>query len=173
MNYNSEKVIDVIELGIKPKNFFEEENSNQYNVDNIIGKTRRFNEFNLNSVEVMSPYLYWYPLIAACSYIRVNKQDPFAAEYIIPQLLMQWIRNESDSEKLIGIRYFSCASERASELGFNYVFPVSGEKDLHYNKYCKVLADAFKLTTPLYIHEFSSIADCEFHLKNTTDLEKI
>lgn len=173
MQYNNEMVIDVIELGIKPKDFMDHERPNLYNEDNTIVNSRRFNEIDLNSIEVMSAYLYWYPLIAACSFIRVNKNDPFAAEYIIPQLLMQWVRNESEDEKLIGIRYFSCASERISELGFNYVFPVSGEKDFCYNKYCKVLANVFKLTNPVYMHEFSSIADCEFHLQNTTEFEKI
>lgn len=175
MHHNDGLPIDVIELALKPKDFIDYELYTNRNIreDNIIGRTRRFNELDLDSIGVMSAYLYWYPLIAACSFIRINKQDPFASEYIIPQLLMQWVRNESKTEKLIGIRYFSCASERASELGFNYVFPVSGEKDPQNEKYCKILARSFKLTTPVYIHEFDSVLDCENNLKHETEFERI
>lgn len=174
MRYNDGLVIDVIELALKPKDFINYQRSDRnIQENNIIGQTRKFNELDLDSIEVMSTYLYWYPLIAACSFIRVNKQDPFASEYIIPQLVMQWVRSVSNSEKLIGIRYFSCASERASELGFNYVFPVSGEKDPRNEKYCKVLAQSFMLTTPVYIHEFNTIRDCEYHLQNSTDFDCI
>ncbi|WP_347450547.1 RES family NAD+ phosphorylase [Acetoanaerobium noterae] len=175
MRQNDGLAIDVIELALKPKDFIDYDRNAPRNIreNNIIGRTRNFNELDLDSIDVMSAYLYWYPLIAACSFIRVNKQDPFASEYIIPQLLMQWARNESNNEKLIGIRYFSCASERASELGFNYVFPVSCEKDPQNEKYCKVLARSFKLTTPVYIHEFNTISDCEYHLQNSTDFDRI
>lgn len=153
--------VNVIELGLKPQDFVEENNRE------II--RRRFSEALLNDYETRKAYLLWYPLIAACSYIRVNKLDPFAAEYVIPQLMMQWVRSEleeknEDYDKLIGIRYFSCASVRASDLGFNYVFPTSGkqEGDL---PFCSVLTKAFKLTKPVYIHEYNCVLDCERFLK--------
>ncbi|SHO53457.1 hypothetical protein [Anaerocolumna xylanovorans] len=168
--------IDVIELAIKPKDFIFDEQDRSNQNTKIIEKNKHGRNFKrriLNDIKVMNNYLYWYPLIAACSFIRVNKQDPFASEYIIPQLLMQWIRNESTNEKLIGIRYFSCASERASELGFNYVFPASGEKDPHNEQYCRILTKSFKLTKPIYIHEFNSVYDCELQLKTSTDFDYI
>lgn len=92
----------------------------------------------LENASVRAAYLLWYPLIAACSYISVSKKDPFAAEYIIPQLLMQWVRCEIGSQpgiedeysQLIGIRYFSCVSQKASETKFNYVFPTSGKQKI-------------------------------------------
>lgn len=93
--------------------------------------------------------LYWYPLIVACSFIRVNKQDHFASEYIIPQLLMQQIRSEVKTNKLVGIRYLSCASEWASELGFNYFFPVSGIRHSSNSEYCEILGSSFMLTKPV------------------------
>jgi len=174
MNNNDGLVIDVIELAVKPKDFIVDTQDDYQNAraNLIIGRSRKFNELDLDSIDVMSTFLYWYPMIAACSFIRVNKQDPFASEYIIPQLLMQWIRNESNNDKLIGIRYFSCASERASELGFNYVFPVSGEKGPRNEQYCKILARSFTLTKPIYIHEFNTILDCEYQLQNSTDFER-
>lgn len=149
--------IRVIEIGIKPSDFIKLRN------DNNNTKDRRFhlNQINLNDPLVMGSYLYWYPLIAACSFIRANKKDPFASEYIIPQLLMQWIRSQSKENKLIGIRYFSCASIKASELGLNYVFPVSGEDEFVHEKYCRILTKAFKITKPVFIHEFDSVEDCQ------------
>ena len=154
--------IEVIELGIKPQDFLNEDNRD---------KKERYIKYNvLNTKNVQQAYLLWYPLIAACSYIRVNKKDPFAAEYIVPQLLMQWIRREIDKEnefddKMIGIRYFSCASVKASDMGFNYVFPTSGEAISEVMPYCYLLAKAFKLTKPVYVNEYNSISDCERYLR--------
>lgn len=82
--------------------------------------------------------------------------------------MMQWVRSELEEksgsfDKLIGIRYFSCASIRASELGFNYVFPTSGKQEGSL-PFCSVLTKAFKLTNPVYIHEYNSVLDCERYL---------
>lgn len=160
VNYKfADKPISFIDLAIKPQDFMD------YVTDNQGRAGRSVNRNILDSREARGAYLSWYPLIAACSYIRVNKEDPFAAEYIIPQLLMQWARSGMQTTKnhqnqLIGIRYFSCSSVRASDMGFNYVFPTSGEqrKDM---PYCPVLSSAFRLTKPHYIHEYSDIYQCE------------
>ena len=159
--------IRVIELAVKPQDFFEETN------ENIDKRSRRyFDEIKLESKKIRSAYLLWYPLIAVCSFIRVSKADPFAAEYIIPQLLMQWIRNKYEYDELYGIRYFSCASVRASEMGFNYVFPVSGRR-YKASPFCEELAQSFRLTVPRYIHEFQSWDDCERALTRDSDLDFI
>lgn len=160
--------IKVIELALKPQDFFERDETLNY-IDN---RKRRFDSREINTDNIKNAYLLWYPLIAACSYIRVNKSDPFAAEYVIPQLLMQWARHElsvgnKKYDQLIGIRYFSCASNKASDMGFNYVFPTSGKQDIKL-PFCSVLMKAFKMTKPVYIHEFFSVAECERFLKNMT-----
>lgn len=69
--------IKVIELAVKPQSFFNEDG------------LKNFNELNLQSATLQDYYCLWYPIIAACSFIRANKDDHFAPEYIIPQLLMQ------------------------------------------------------------------------------------
>lgn len=71
--------IQVIELGVKPQDFLNNRRVNER-------FERRIESSLLDSSNVRAAYMLWYPLIAACSYIRVNKNDPFAAEYIIPQL---------------------------------------------------------------------------------------
>lgn len=162
--------IQVIELGVKPQDFFNLEYNNEF-------RERRISHSFLESENVKSAYLLWYPLIASCSYIRTNKKDPFAPEYIIPQLLMQWVRNEfrtdNGYDQLVGIRYFSCASIRASDMGFNYVFPTSGQQKSAELPYCSVLAKAFRLTTPVYIHEYDDIRSCEYSLKKSNDFDFI
>lgn len=45
-----------------------------------------------------------WPLIAACSIKVKNESDNFKPEYIIPQLLLQWVRN---NDEIDGIRYKS------------------------------------------------------------------
>ena len=119
-------------------------------------------------------YMLWYPLIAACSYIRANRDDPFAQEYMVPQLVTQWLRSQNTG-KLVGIKYFSCYSIKSSKLGANYVFPTSGDPILlppilpksnsgknkvlpkaGVENHCPILNDAFLLTAPEYVPEYAS-----------------
>lgn len=164
--------IKVIELGINPQDFLALENKNEI-------FHRFISQDLLNQVKVKSAYLLWYPLIAACSFIRTNKNDPFAAEYIIPQLLMQWVRREMNTPKsnkyehLIGIRYFSCASVKSSDMGFDYVFTTSEHQKSPYIPYCPVLLKSFKLTKPEYIHKYDNIRTCEWKLHSSTDFQFI
>lgn len=159
--------IRVLELGIKPQDFYKENpmylNSNH--------STRNLDGIDLMDNETRSNYLRWYPLIAACSYIRVKKSCPFSSEYIIPQLLMQWVRKQIRTNELMGIRYFSCASIRASELGFDYVFPVNNTN--YEEGYCSVLRDSFLLTNPVYLRDFDSVHQCERYLIDCNDFDKI
>lgn len=164
--------IRVIELSIKPQDFLNLQNNREF--------YRRIISRDLTEKRsVRAAFLLWYPLIAACSFIRTNKSDPFAAEYIIPQLLMQWVRSEinqpgyGDYDQLIGIRYFSCASVRASDIGFNYVFPTSGQQLSAKLPYCSVLSRAFRLTKPVYLHEYDNISDCEWDLSQSIDIDYI
>lgn len=164
--------VRVIELSIKPQDFLNLQNNREI-YRRIISRDLTENR------SVREAFFLWYPLIAACSFIRTNKSDPFAAEYIIPQLLMQWVRSEisqpgyGDYNQLIGIRYFSCASVRASDIGFNYVFPTSGQQLSSKLPYCSVLSRAFRLTKPVYLHEYDNISDCEWDLSQSIDIDYI
>ena len=145
--HNGDINIQVIDLGIRPQDFLRD-----------LPDERNLSDMQINNAEFSKRYLYWYPLIAACSFIRKSKSDPFSPEYIIPQLVMQWAREKyatsNFSNELVGLRYFSCASRETAELGFNYVFPVSGERDGNLsNDYCSVLANSFELTQPIIIEK--------------------
>lgn len=177
--------IMVIDVGMKPQDLILTETPditlqelNQTETHEDENKGRQVSGKLLRDPVVRMAYLLWYPLIAACSYIRTNKSDPFAAEYIVPQLLMQWVRCEmsakkDNSDQLIGIRYFSCATKRSSDLGFNYVFPTSGEALSPKKPYCRVLSNAFKLTVPVYTHDYDDIWKCESALEKDSKLDFI
>lgn len=167
---NGHTDIKVIELAIKPQDFITNENNNQIN-QRIYGNHRLFDTNLLLDSDIKENYLLWYPLIASCSFIRANKNDAFSSEYIIPQLLMQWIRMCSKPKTLYGIRYFSCVSNYNSDLGFNYVFPVSGKCNKNNNDFCEVLSQSFKLSDPVFINDYGSIKSCEEYLRNIPDSE--
>lgn len=142
----SNERIRVIDLAIKPQDFIERE----FDSD---GRILRSLSHKLNDSKFRVNYLYWYPIIAACSYIRQSSEDVFHPEYIIPQLLMQWVRYKSRKNELLGIRYFSCRDEKSSDLGFNYVFPVNNfdfvcDEQAKEKNYCSILQKDFLLTEP-------------------------
>jgi hypothetical protein len=95
--------------------------------------------------EVLVAYAICWPLLAACS-VRVYAPGmPFVPEYIVPQLLLQWLRNQ---KHLDGLRYFSTRIEQQHHdpwAAMNYVFPVQSQAP---EGYCSVLQKKFFLTAP-------------------------
>jgi hypothetical protein len=111
-----------------------------------------------------------WPLLTACSIRPIHKEAPFYHEYIIPQLLLQWITANDNPFKFHGIRYFSVASNSICQnpsMLCNYVFPCQGiekkikknstnatneikdEKD-EWENYNKEILELFKFSEPLY-----------------------
>lgn len=86
-----------------------------------------------------------WPLIASCSIRVLNSRSPFVPEYIVPQLVLQWLRNESDWD---GLRYFSTRIKQYTDdpsAEVNYVFPVRQRSE---QGCCQVLAETFALSEP-------------------------
>jgi len=95
----------------------------------------------------MVSYLICWPLLAACAIRAEHPGSSFIAEYVIPQLLLQWLR--SGSASVDGLRYFSTRvqqSGNAPRLAINYVFPVKTQTD---KGHCSELSRKFKLTLPV------------------------
>lgn len=90
-------------------------------------------------------YLMTWPIIAACSIKVSNYDDAFKSEYIIPQLLLQWVRN--NNELVDGIMYNSThiPNKKLTTEGqlYNVVLPVreNNEKGI-----CSHLAGCFQTT---------------------------
>lgn len=92
-------------------------------------------------------YLMTWPLIAACSIRVKNSADIFKPEYIFPQLLLQWIR---ENKELDGIKYNSTHVEtgmlKDSDQLFNIVLPV---KENRRSGHCSKLKELFLMTDPI------------------------
>lgn len=89
-------------------------------------------------------YIYTYPLRAACSIVVEYPGSKFIEEYIIPQLLLQWVLNDNDFD---GIRYESCnSSEDVKSLGGHNIVLVSNEFDL--DGYDTKLRNCIKVGVP-------------------------
>lgn len=111
-------------------------------------------------------FLLTFPLIQT-ALIKVKKEceyHNFKPEYIIPQLLLQFVRKEG---------YFNCviysstkvSTNKSNELYHNLVIPV---RNIANTGYCTYLTQKIQLTEPLRIQKFSSeqLAEAENILKN-------
>lgn len=90
-------------------------------------------------------YIVNFPLNIACT-IKVKEKDGiFKPEYIIPQLLLQYVSNNHDVD---GIKYPSTKADYSKLIevpAYNYVFPV---KTVKKKGYCEELKNTFHLTQP-------------------------
>ncbi len=148
--------VKVLEFGIIPDDFNKVQKASEEDKDLPINKFRVFKDDLFKEIKVKESYLLWYPLFAACSFIRKNdietNESQEYPEYIIPQLFLTRLNEKSASTGVVyGIRYFSCADENSYVKGFNYVFPC-GETIENINKpkfyFSEKLVDNFKLTSP-------------------------
>jgi len=89
-------------------------------------------------------YLMIWPLIAACSIKVANPEDSFKPEYILPQLLLQWVRNTGNID---GIMYastnISLKPRTSLKNLYNVVLPV---KDNNEDGLCTQLSYKFEMT---------------------------
>lgn len=95
-------------------------------------------------------------LIMACN-IKVGFPDsPFKPEYILPQIIFQWVKNNIDigSRKIIGVKYSSTKITDTGE-GFYGHFYNTAIPIHHSNKngYCDVLTKQFCMTFPINFHK--------------------
>ncbi|QDK12124.1 hypothetical protein [Klebsiella aerogenes] len=121
------------------RKFFVEEKSNGTPKDEISSRT-------------MLSYLALWPLIIACNYLKKHSDASFIQEYIIPNLLMQWISRDNNNYNIVGIAYRSTKlpANTDSERGVNVVLPPKARyEDMKENDFCPVLSDLFQCTPPV------------------------
>lgn len=101
-------------------------------------------------------YLMLWPLIFSTS-IKVNKQDDtFKPEYIIPQLLLQWVRNKEDIDGIVYQTTHIDLNKTKSKGEFhNIVLPV---KENNTKGLCQQLKSKFEMTaaTSIQLNELIS-----------------
>ena len=87
-------------------------------------------------------------MILACSFINQSGNTPYKQEYIIPQMLMQWVKRNSDVVK--GIEYFSCvdmAFDNSKWCANNIVLPAFAPYE---NGVSRILKEKFTWTRPKF-----------------------
>jgi hypothetical protein len=101
-----------------------------------------------NNQHLHKAYIVLFPLLLACSYNRAFNHGSFNVEYIIPNLLLQWISKEKSD--VSGISYFSTKTTqlRHSDIGVNFVFPPKTSSVLS-SGFCPELSKTFFLTKPI------------------------
>lgn len=98
-----------------------------------------------------------WPLMATAAIRRKHGSSPFIVEYIIPQLILQWITTEK-SPLLDGIAYSSvrCKMHVYYPAAIaNLVFPV---KTIDKKDYCPQLRSKFALTVPTAWHLLARVS---------------
>lgn len=104
------------------------------------------------SVDTMLSYLTLWPLIIACNYLKEHSDASFMQEYIVPNLLMQWISRDINSNNIIGIAYRSTKllANTDSEKGINIVIPPKVRyEDMKGYEFCPELSELFEFTPPV------------------------
>ncbi|PFZ50547.1 hypothetical protein COL68_29075 [Bacillus wiedmannii] len=118
--------ISYIDLSTPPVVFIENIIKKFYDYGTIM-KKRLFAD-RLNEPNEVISYLIIWPLMAACSVRVKNTTNTFKPEYIIPQLLLQFIRYDGFFD---GVSYFSTKvdnySAETAVLYKNFAFPVQAE----------------------------------------------
>ncbi|EPY7163905.1 TPA: hypothetical protein PIO38_001981 [Klebsiella pneumoniae] len=104
-----------------------------------------------NLVQRKISYLTLWPLIIACSYTKTHPESKFTQEYIVSNLLMQWISQRIKSQ-IVGIAYFSTHMKKSknSTKSINVVFPPkSTYKQTVDFDYSPKLSSLFNFTPPV------------------------
>ena len=104
------------------------------------------NIFDHEIRDTLISYLVKWPLIASCSIKLRCPNYAFKPEYIVPQMVLEWVRQ---NKNLDGIIYFSTKINNETEeaLGFycNYAIPIKSVKK---KGHCPTLIERIELTTP-------------------------
>ena len=94
---------------------------------------------------IILQYFVSFPISIACSIKVYNKEGNFKPEYIIPQMLLEYITQD---EEIHGLKFPSTKinySKLKNIQAYNYVFPI---KESQESGFCSILKNKFKLSAP-------------------------
>jgi hypothetical protein len=72
----------------------------------------------------LSSILTAYPLVLSCHFLVQHEDLPFKPEYVVPQLVLQWLSSETDVGGLCYLSAQAGIDQTPPPLSLNYVFPV-------------------------------------------------
>lgn len=139
-----------------------------YLAQNDIDYYNRLNPVLNSEFGLLASQIIAWPLLAACSISVLEKNAPFKPEYIIPQLVLQLIRNNVFGNDVHGVRYFSTKygnKYHSVKLGSNFVFPVKASQP---SGLCANLQRLFYLTEPIS-WQLANVVTAEFDATKTND----
>jgi hypothetical protein len=97
--------------------------------------------------KLLSAHIILWPLMATSAIIVKHREAPFKPEYIVPQMLLQWVRR---TDGVDGVCYFSTHVNGVSKShplqACNLAFPA---KEVKPAGRCPHLRGAFKMTAPI------------------------
>lgn len=135
-------------------------------------------EFSDNPTnEKLKAYFVFWPLLMSCSFIKAHDSASFNVEYVIPNLLLQWVSRTK--RKIMGIMYHSTKTRqlRNHDIGLNFVIPPKIQSiKTEFEEYCPYLSKIFEYTKPVSWQIANTINDnkvrneSEFNI--TDDLEE-
>ncbi len=139
------------------------------NVETLLNMT---NVISWNEIDDQFKYLVRWLLIMSCTITVGFPDSPFKPEYVLPQIILQWVKNNINvgSKKVIGVKYSSTKiNERSSYHSghfFNTAIPIhqSGKEG-----FCEKLAKQFNLTQPISFKEGLELCKGECHQKGQVE----
>lgn len=133
--------------------------------------SKGFSDLDMKEVyKDLVSYLVVWPLMAACSIRVKHPNDSFKPEYIIPQLLLQWIRQS----EFDGISYFSTKIKKynsgTAKLYTNYAFPVQSRGK---QGYCSILTTKFNISDAIPWQTFQIYKDSPSAMRNEETINAV
>lgn len=112
----------------------------------ILNNSKDIDDFYDYQVSKIVDKIILFPLIISCSLIEKESTDLFKEEYVIPQILLEWVR---DTSEIDAIQYSSMSLpdyDLSDSLFTNYVFPAKHHEHIGF---CSHLANIFEFTDPI------------------------
>lgn len=130
------------------------------------GISVKYNNFSL-WLNVVMRYLRQYPIILACAFVNHSGKGTYKQEYVIPQMLMQWVQRNNSTVQ--GISYFTCVDQSTMNSGWcAYDIVIPAMKPFDNKKYSQKLRENFCWTKPKYYE--IPVIDC---VNNKSDRETV
>ena len=136
---NDQSMLKILNFSmVDPKRLFYKDKEHEFRGDSLMYIERLSSEMKIAA-------LVLWPLIYSCSIKGSSTYDYYKPEYIIPQLILQWVRK---NDNINGIAYLSIDLDSKNidpYLCINYVFPAIDTSD----EICSYLNNIFLLTDPI------------------------
>lgn len=142
-------------------------NPHDFSVSVICGVQSGNKNINDSVCEDLLNYIVTYPLMAACSMKVKNRGNKFVEEYVIPQMLMEWVR---ESKYFDGIAYKSSLYNNLAKSIYatNIVLPV---KEFREDGLCKNLTSKISISDIAYFDVKSHFDKCKKTISEIKDFK--